>query len=446
MSVINNVLKNLETRETNFTPIEIASLGRDEKEQRRNDTRPVLITVLTVFLVLGGGWIYLLNKPVESTMVAEMQKPVVADTNEPVVVVANLVVEPAQLPVVDKTNQIIGLQIRESGDRMRLEFALRGKAVTYLKERGENSFAYHLRDIDSQIVAPQLTDNRWIEQLAIESTTRGVDIHFRTVSNILVETRQITTDGEFIWSIELTHSAEEVIAEAVASQPVVAQVVVEPEAPVEAAAVEESSKEQVAPVKLEIKSINADAGSANDLAYAIELIKSRRHAEAEKQLIELLNGNEDYKVRQHLLALYQLQGKADRHSQLARESMQKYSGDVTLTYEYAHSLYKQGSYREVIGLFDSQGQVVDVNQQSILAASYQRLDQHKNAERYYNLALKQNANNSRNWIGLAISQEHNSKLEAALDSYQTASNLGDLNSRLQSFAAKRSDTLKKVLN
>ncbi len=449
MSVINNVLKNLETRETNFTPIEIESLGRDKKERQWKGTTPALVAVLTAFLLLGSGWMYLQNNSADTALAVATPQPVVVDTVEPVVVAANTEAETVQAPVVDAPNQIIGLQIRESGERMRLEFALRAKAVTYLKERGENSFAYHLRDIESQIVAPQLTDNRWIEQLVIVSTPQGVDIRFKTVPKILVETRQMKADGESIWAIELTRSAEAMTAEAETSQPVTAKLVVEPEAPaqqsVQAAAVKDTSQQQ-APVKLEIKSINPESGSSNDLAYAVKLMKSRRYAEAENRFVDLLNGSEDHKVRRNLLALYQRQGYSDRHSRLARESMQKYPGDVAFTYEYAHSLYQQGFYRAVVDLFANQGEVIDVNQQSILAASYQRLDQHENAERYYTLALDQNVTNARNWIGLAISQEQNASLQDALDSYQTASNLGNLNSRLQAFVEKRSDNLNKVLN
>ncbi len=88
----------------------------------------------------------------------------------------------------------------------------------------------------------------------------------------------------------------------------------------------------------------------------------------------------------------------------------------------------------------------DVKQKALLAASYQRLDQHENATRYYRLALDQDSANAKNWIGLGISQEHNAALSDALFSYQTAASLGSLNSRLQAFVEKRSSALKQVLN
>jgi tetratricopeptide (TPR) repeat protein len=89
---------------------------------------------------------------------------------------------------------------------------------------------------------------------------------------------------------------------------------------------------------------------------------------------------------------------------------------------------------------------MDANQQALLAASYQRLEEHDSAIRYYQLSLKQDSSNAKNWIGLGISQEHIAALEDALNSYQQAAKRGNLNNRLRAFIAKRSKTLRQVLN
>ena len=113
--------------------------------------------------------------------------------------------------------------------------------------------------------------------------------------------------------------------------------------------------------------------------------------------------------------------------------------------EYARSLFQTAAYRAVIELFANDTSI-DVNQQALVAASYQRLDEHQDAVKHYRLALAQNANNARNWIGLGISQEHTAALEEALNSYQRAVKLGGLNSRLRAFVDARSSTLSQVLN
>ena len=207
MSVINNVLKDLETRESRFTPIEITSVEAPAAAGR--DLKPLAIRLSLILLLAAAAWIYLQQQnapvaaPVALATVDIPTAPVAAtDGGQPVEPVS--MEAPAEMAsiadgvVTDQMigNQIIGLQIRESEQEMRMEFVLRDRMVAYLKERGENSFVYHLRKIESQIVAPILKDNPWIRTLAITPADQGVDIEFVTAPEILVETRQSLVDGE----------------------------------------------------------------------------------------------------------------------------------------------------------------------------------------------------------------------------------------------------------
>ncbi len=351
-------------------------------------------------------------------------------------------------------NQIIGLQIRESEEDMRMEFVLRAKVVAYLKERGENSFGYHLRDVESQIVAPQISDNRWIRELAIISSKTGVDINFQTAADILVETRQDLRDGEPIWAISLRKSVTpagsgNVVEVARGSEPDVAvsQPTAAPVAVASATITAQTSVVDVpaGPVEIDIKSTNPNTASINQLEYAVQLINSGRTAKAEALLQGLLGGVEDYSAREHLLALYRRQKQVGRERRLLRESMARYPDAALFKTEYARSLFQSAAYRAVIQFFAKEISI-DVTQQALVAASYQRLDEHEDAVKHYRLALAQDGNNARNWIGLGISQEHTAALEAALDSYQRAVKLGGLNSRLRAFVDARSNTLSQVLN
>lgn len=474
MSVINNVLKDLETRESRFTPIEIGSPTASPPVQRK--LKPVaLILLLLLALLAVAGWIYLQQPRPDAVALATAVSPVSAakkPESEPVAAVAE---EPTEVALVNAGvvtdrmigNQIIGLQIRESEQDMRLEFVMRDKVVAYLKERSENSFGYHLRGIESQIVAPVISDNRWIVDLAITPSEQGVDIQFETAPEILVETRQNLVDGESVWAINLRKAtppppaapvsaaitaiepAETVaIVEATAAAPAPDQAA-EPSLASSIASTEEAQASTEQPpeavVKLEIKSTNPNLKSENQLEYAVELINSRRYVDAENLLQELLTGVEDHAARQHLLALYQDQKQLGRFHRLAAESMARYPDDAIFKTEFGRSIFKDSEYREVIELFATQKQL-GPDQHALVAASYQRLDEHADAIRYYQLALKQDVNNARNWIGLGISQEQSSNLRSALDSYQRAVQLGNLNQDLRAFVDKRSVTLKRVLN
>ena len=139
---------------------------------------------------------------------------------------------------------------------------------------------------------------------------------------------------------------------------------------------------------------------------------------------KLLGGSEDYAARQHLLALYNSQNQSDRFLRLARDSMMQYPQDMLFKNEYARSLFQSAAYRAVIQLFATE-KSLDANQQALLAASYQRLEQHQSAIRHYQLALELDASNAKNWIGLGISLEQAAAFEDALNSYQQAAKLGN---------------------
>jgi Tfp pilus assembly protein PilF len=449
MSVINSVLKNLESRESKFTPIEINSIVSSPAPAR--DLKPLLLIaglLITLALVT---WMYL-----QEQLLKGVSRPA------PTVAITTSVAPAAAEPEIDSGivtdqmigNQIIGLQIRESEADMRMEFALREKVVAYLKERAENSFGYHLRDVESQIVAPLIKDNRWIRELSIVSSKTGVDINFETATDILVETRQELRDGEPIWAISLRKSvtpagSRNVVEVARGGEPDVAvsQPAAAPVAVASSTVMPKTSSVEVpaAPVEIDIKSTNPNNASANQLEYAVQLINSGRITKAESLLQGLLGGVEDYSARQHLLALYGRQKQVERERRLLRGSMAKYPDAALFKTEYARSLFQSAAYRAVIQLFANEISI-DVTQQALVAASYQRLDEHENAVRHYRLALAQDANNARNWIGLGISQEHTAALEEALDSYQRAVKLGGLNSRLRAFVDARSSTLSQVLN
>ena len=138
-------------------------------------------------------------------------------------------------------------------------------------------------------------------------------------------------------------------------------------------------------------------------------------------------------------------GMAGLFRSMAQKSMNEYPNDALFRSEYARALFKAGAYRSVIELFTTDA-AIDSGQQALLAASYQRLDQHEAAIRHYRLALQQDTQNARNWVGLGISQEQSAALGDALDSYQKASEWGGLNARLQAFVVRRSEQLRQVLN
>ena len=350
-----------------------------------------------------------------------------------------------------------------------MEFVLGERVVAFLRERGENYFSYHLRDIESRVEAPLMRDNPWIVALDVAARDGGVDISFETVADVLVETRQTRSEDDVLWAISLRQAElpapvaapvvepPPAVTAVAATVPQPAAIEAAPDSPLAGAAREVAgivaepppapSREAAATetVRLDIRSTSPAARAADRLAYAVELMNSRRHADAETLLRGMLGGDQDIEVREHLLALYAGRGQQDRYLRLARESMLAHPQQPRFATEFARTLVQAKAWRDAIELLSGRERL-DGEQHALLGASYQRLDQHEAAIRHYRLALEDNATDARNWVGLAISLEHTAALAEALDAYQRAGRLGQLNERLQGFVAGRSKTLQQVLN
>ena len=440
MSVINNMLKDLETRSSQFTPIEIASV-ESAVTHKTEKTSTLVITLLTLLLAVGLVFLYFqfqYNR-------AEAPKPVekLVGAPEPVTPV-----RPVVESVVAPVNQIIGLQINESSDNLSLEFTLQNKVISYLKERSENSFVYYLKDIRSEIVAPVINDNRWIEKLSITPRDEGVDIAFRTASGVLVETRHQLQDGEQIWAIKLKKVAQKIAKkEPVAKQPVKQKILPKALIP-EVKATSETTAEPVVEakiVKLDIKSSQPELSASEQLQRAVVLLKNRRWPQAEAMLRGLINGPQDLAARTHLLGIYGQNGQTRRFSSLVQESIKRYPRQSLLQTEYARFLFKLNDYQSVIKFLQNLNNP-DATQIALVAASYQRLDQHQQAVTYYRRSLAKDNRQAKNWISLGISLEQTAQLEDALRSYRSAAQLGNINARLQAFVEKRSRQIEQALN
>ncbi|MFV2031310.1 MAG: hypothetical protein ACC663_02335 [Gammaproteobacteria bacterium] len=447
MSVINNVLKDLESRSSQFTPIEIASV-ENQITQKPQRSVSYALALLSILLLAGLSFgLYLFQQErLEPNKQAEPASIAPAPIEPPV---------PAPVEPVLPANQIIDLQIRESTDDMSLEFTLREKVISYLKERTENSFVYRLRNIRSEIVAPIIRQNRWIEHLELLENDEGVDVSFRTATDVLVETRQMSEGGNRIWSIKLKKMVRpvEIAMQAEAATVVPVEIpkidtgvtgVVETEAGQKPEAPTETVAEPKV-VKLEIKSSQEKLSESELLQKARVYINNRRWDEAQTLLQKLIDGPEDLAARTSLLSIYLQRRQAARFSALVRESIARYPQQALFKTEYARSLFQLRGYAEVIELLGAEKDA-NATQLALIAASYQRIDQPRQALVYYQQSLNIDARQAKNWIGLGISQEQTAQLKGALRSYRMAAKIGRLNTRLQAFVADKIKQLDAVVD
>ncbi|NNE63722.1 MAG: hypothetical protein HKN34_06550, partial [Gammaproteobacteria bacterium] len=298
MSIINNVLKDLESRPSRFTPIELAvtEAGVDQ----RSSMRTLLFILLPGLIVLMMAFLYY-----QSIYKPGLNQAITADTdsasdNVLSTKVSSQVIAPAQ-------NQISGLQIRETASEVSLEFFLREKAVSYLKERSENLFIFHLKNITSEIEAPKINNNRWIANLQMQTRQQGMDVILETAPGVLVNTLQTSNRDGHLWTIRLEKLPEPAAParlEKVEVTPVIQPVAVVTAVPtVDAVKVEEVEKPAV---KVEIKTADQSQIASLQLNKAIELMRAGQLQKAEPLLQVLIDGPMELSARRQLLALYAL--------------------------------------------------------------------------------------------------------------------------------------------
>jgi hypothetical protein len=446
MSIINNVLKDLDSRSSQFTAIGVTSTGTTTVSKFRQFL-PSILTFLLLVAIGIGFWFYQTSQHHSNIVIDSGSREVQINEHRPLEDVTAFGLKP--LPVADaqkQRNQVIGMQIRESNKAISLEFSLREKVVSYLKERGEKRIVYHLRNIQSEIVAPVIRDNRWIEQLTMTDQADGIDINLITVAHVLVETQQQRLGEEIVWAITLSKlPAPVAIVPAISdqkNQPVNVDVVTQSD---ENIVDTDNAGIETKVVKLEIKSRDTDSDILRQLKKAQALIKQQQFNSAEPLLLDLLDSTQDLAAREFLLIVYKRNKNIGRMNELLVASMKRYPQHLVFKTRHAQSLFQLNEYQRVIDFFQIQADL-NAMQLALIGASYQRLDRHKLAADFYRQSLLIEASHPKNWIALGLSEEHNANPQQALSAYRSASKQGGLNSKLTEFVEQRSSILEKVIN
>jgi hypothetical protein len=441
MSIINNVLKDLESRSSQFTAIDVTSTGTTAVSRLRQFLPSILAFLLLVPIGIVF-WFYQASQH-DSDVVSDKKSKEVQINEQ------RLVEGVSVLPVADvqkSSNQIIGMQLRESDKTISLEFSLREKVVSYLKERSDKRIVYHLKDIQSDIVSPVIRDNRWIEQLVMSVQADGVDINLITAANVLVETQQQRLGEEIVWAITLSKlPAPEVIVPVISvqkNQAVKVEAITQPD---EDMLDTGNAGLETKVVKLEIISRDTDSDVLRQLKSAQAFIKQKKFDLAEPILSGLLGSTQDLAAREFLLIVYKRNKNPSRLNELVTASMKRYPQNLIFKTRHAQSLFQLKEYQSVIDFLQIRADL-NAMQLALIGASYQRLDQHQPAADFYRQSLRIEASHPRNWIALGLSEEHNANPLQAFSAYRSAIKQGGLNSKLTEFVGQRISILEKVIN
>lgn len=455
MSVINNVLKDLENKPSAFTPLELADVADSRVHHRLPYRNWYIAFTLLVVAMLAAYYVY-------------QPKAVVPDQQSQVIEAVDLTPEteisdntdlqifpsPVEEEPVRTEAELTGLQLNETQNFLELTLQLPIGAQSFLRHSSHNRYIFLISNAGKKIITPDINDNAWLDSITIDETEAGLEIQFYTRDNILVETHHKEKKQLYYWIIRLkkpippeiieTHKMQSETVQQAVKADSNQRLTVAPSGPITDNEKIEADNIQQQKVKLEIKPLKSGVSDAELLINAHKAMQQRNWEKAEKQLKQLLNSSVDKKARVKLLALYQLQQQTYPMKLLLSKSLKLYPEEKDLLTVDAGLLFSEKEYLTLIKRYKNKLEnLIIIN---LVAASFQNINQHDSAIEYYQRSLKINPQQSRKWISLAISQEQESQFERALQSYQMALQSGSLNKRLQSFIHKRLQQLSNNLH
>lgn len=152
------------------------------------------------------------------------------------------------------------------------------------------------------------------------------------------------------------------------------------------------------------------------------------------------------KAREMLAGVYIKAGRYVEAAELLRVGIHLVPGYTLFSKLYARVLLEQKNPQLAIKVLEQQLPAVEVDPDyhALLAATYQRVNNHKQAVEEYLKVVGVQPQAGVWWLGLAISLEKTGKNKEALEAYQRAQETGTLNAGLTKFSNNRVSALKEI--
>jgi MSHA biogenesis protein MshN len=205
-------------------------------------------------------------------------------------------------------------------------------------------------------------------------------------------------------------------------------------------AIEEQTEDS--PVKFSRSTVPMRPEQKAELAYqtGYDHLRAQRHRQAERSLRQALAVEQGHvKARELLSGIYIKQGRWIEASQLLREGLVYAPQHLTFTKLYARSLMQLNRDQQAITVLRQHAPEIknDPNYFAMLAALYQRQNQHQQAADVYARLVTVNAQNGVWWVGLGISLEALGRSKDAVRAYGHARSTGNLHEEVSRFTDNR---------
>ncbi|MBT4078153.1 MAG: hypothetical protein HOE78_16370, partial [Gammaproteobacteria bacterium] len=306
MSVINNVLKEIENKPSAFTPLELADVP-NAKTQTNVYIRIWVIGFLLLALIVLAVFFFSQKNVFNMFSKDQIVESVSEVSNTNTVPVDKILIQKEQPVTVKK--EITGLQLNEEQNFLELTLQLPLGAQSFLKQSGLNRYVFFISNAGKQVVAPEITDNAWLTSINVSEVEAGLEIQFFTKNKVLVETLHQEKEGSYLWAIRLKKPTQDDKVKVVEKK-------VDPNIKSNIATTDKKNNiakanittepvtDEIKPdrqlsknVKLEIKPVLSGNSDAERLAKADIALQQKAWSQAQKHLQDLLNSSVDKKVR-----------------------------------------------------------------------------------------------------------------------------------------------------
>ena len=152
------------------------------------------------------------------------------------------------------------------------------------------------------------------------------------------------------------------------------------------------------------------------------------------------------KSREMLAGIYIKSGRYVEAAELLREGIRVVPTYSLFAKLYARVLLEQNNPQLAIKVLENSARALDVDldYHALLAATYQRVKNHKKAISIYLQLVKEKSSVGVWWLGLAISLEKSGNNKEALEAYERAQKTGSLKAGLVKFTNNRVSALKEI--
>lgn len=210
---------------------------------------------------------------------------------------------------------------------------------------------------------------------------------------------------------------------------------------------EEVEREKPLKLKKKHRPLNDEQLAEIEYKKGYQSLQQGRIRQGKEQLRQALSYYAPHlKAREMLSGIYIRSGRYVEAASLLSEGITLVPGYSLFSKLYARVLLEQNNPQLAIKVLEQGANAsnVELDYRALLAATYQRVNNHEKAIEVYLQLVKIKPTIGIWWLGLAISLEKSGKNKAALDAYQRAQKTENLKAGLVKFTQNRVSALKKM--